>query len=40
MHSANIGGCVSAAPTAKAMNGAVHGVATKVVSTPVKNEAR
>ena len=34
------GDWVSAAPTAAAMNGAVQGVATSVVSTPVKKEAR
>src|SRR5258708_25109400 len=37
---ATTGDCVSAAPTAAAMNGAVQGVATNVVSTPVKNDAR
>ena len=39
MHSALSGDCVSAAPTAAAMNGAVQGVATSVVNTPVKNDA-
>src|ERR1700685_1955224 len=40
MHSPPSAECVRPAPTAAAMNGAVHGVATRVVSTPVKNEAR
>ena len=35
-----IGGCDNAAPTAAAMNGAVQGVATNVVNTPVKKDAR
>ena len=39
MHSALKGAWVNAAPTAGAMNGAEQGVATKVASTPVKNEA-
>src|ERR1700729_3656749 len=40
MARALIAGWGSAAPSAGAMNGAVHGVATKVVSKPVKNDAR
>ena len=39
MHSALKGAWVRAAPTAGAMNGAEQGVATKVASTPVKNDA-
>ena len=38
MASATAGDCSTAKPSAGAMNGAVHGVATTVASTPVKNE--
>ena len=36
--SATAAGCVRAKPTAVAMNGAVHGVATTAASTPVAKE--